>query len=206
MEMHAKRRDNRFDGTEMPTASARADQLTPLRTKGDPTCIECFYACSANRALVVLNPSSCVIPCFRRGPDGAPCASGTAPGSWDHAREWVYGSPTGYSIGIDLTRHADTTNMAQITTYTQTTRKPTVTCSGATARTCARFTHEAARLLTELAGAHPGHAETPPGPYRAHRPTLPLGAAPGRRGAPREEKLPRGHGGPFLRTRATAGM
>eukprot|EP00966_Prymnesium_polylepis_P269598 6227782-Prymnesium_polylepis.1 len=69
-----------------------------------------------------------------------------------------------------------------------------------------RYTHRAARPLKELASAHPGHAELPRRSNCAHRLPPPPEAAPGRRGAPHEQKLPRGLGGQFLRTRATAGM
>ena len=57
------------------------------------------------------NPSTCVIPCFRSGPDGAPCAPQTAPSGRDHARDPVYGSPAAQAIGIDSIRHAGTTEM-----------------------------------------------------------------------------------------------
>ena len=69
-------------------------------------------------------PSRCVIPCFWRGPDGAPCVPGTAPSCRDHARDPVYGSPTAYSIDMHFTRHADTTNMAKITKHTETRGNP----------------------------------------------------------------------------------
>jgi hypothetical protein len=58
-----------------------------------------------------VNPSVCVIPCFRRGPDGAPCAPLTAPCGRDHPRECAYGSPAAQAIGIDSIRHAGTTEM-----------------------------------------------------------------------------------------------
>ena len=148
----------------------------------------------------------CQILRFRHGPDGAPCASRTAPGGWDHPRDQSYRPPTAFSIDIHFTRHTDTTNMAKINKAQETLGKLTAKCSRATVRTRARYTQRAARPLTDLACAHPGHAELPPRSNRAHRQPPPPEAAPGHRGAPHEEKLPRDLGGQFLRMRATAGM
>jgi hypothetical protein len=155
---------------------------------------------------VLFNPTTYRKPRFRHGPDGAPCASRTAPGGWDHARDPSYRPPTAFSIDIHFTRHTDTTNMAKITKHTETRLKLTEKCSRATVRTRARYTHRAARPLTVLASAHPGHAVLPRRSNRAHRQPPPPEAAPGHRGAPHAEKLPRDLGGKFLRTRATAGM
>ena len=57
------------------------------------------------------NPTRSAIPCFRSGPDGAPCAPRTAPSCRDHPRECAYGSPAAQAIGIDSIRHAGTTEM-----------------------------------------------------------------------------------------------
>jgi hypothetical protein len=54
--------------------------------------------------------------------------------------------------------------------------------------------HKAARPITDLTRAHPGHAELPPRSNRAHRSALAPEAAPARRGTPVEEKVPRGLG------------
>ena len=54
-------------------------------------------------------------------------------------------------------------------TSTQTLGKPLVTFARATARKDAHSMHKAARPLTDLACAHPGHAELPPRSNRAHR-------------------------------------
>jgi hypothetical protein len=153
-----------------------------------------------------INPTRCEILRFRHGPDGAPSASGTAPGGWDHARDPSYRPPTDFSIDMHFTRHTDTTNMAKITKHTETRRNSPAKCSRATVRTRARYTHRAARPLKVIASAHPGHAELPRRSNRAHRQPPPPEAAPGHQGAPHEEKLPRDLGGQFLRTRATAGM
>ena len=71
-----------------------------------------------------LNPSVCVIPCFRRGPDGAPCAPLTAPCCRDHPRECAYGSPAAQAIGIDSIRHAGTTEMTNVTKAHKTRENP----------------------------------------------------------------------------------
>ena len=123
------------------------------------------------------NPSMCQILRFRHGPDGAPCASRTAPGGWDHPRDQSYRPPTAFSIDIHFTRHTDTTNMAKINKAQETLGKLTAKCSRATVRTRARYTHRAARPLTDLACAHPGHAELPPRSNRAHRQPPPPGSS-----------------------------
>ena len=71
---------------------------------------------------------------------------------------------------------------------TQTLGKPPLTFARAIARKHAHGMHKAARRLTELASAHPGHAKTPARTYRAVRSAPPPDAAPGCRGAPSEEK------------------
>ena len=87
---------------------------------------------------------------------------------------------------------------------TQTLGKPPVTFARAIARKHAHGMHKAARRLTELASAHPGHAKTPARPYRAVRSAPPPDAAPGCRGAPSEEKVLRGLRHHLLHTGAMA--
>ena len=94
----------------------------------------------------------------------------------------------------------------KFTKANKTPRKPTVTFARACARQDTHGMHKPARPLTELAGAHPRHAELPPRSHRAHRPAPPPEAAPGRRGTPYEEKVPRVLGHHLLHTRATAGI
>ena len=89
----------------------------------------------------------------------------------------------------------------KFTKANKTPQKPSVTFARATARQDAHGMHKSARPLTELAGANPRHAELPPLPHRAHRPAPSPEAAPGRRGAPSVEKVPRGLGDTISCTR-----
>ena len=101
-----------YQGQKTRSQTSKGLAVSALRAR--PSSFQKTRSRRAASITTRVNPTRYTIPCFRSGPDGAPCAPQTAPSCRDHPRECAYGSPAAQAIDIDSTRHAGTTKLTNI--------------------------------------------------------------------------------------------